>query len=112
MKEIIEFFKAYGFHVNELTDLLLLLLCVIVILATVALICVLNKLMYIGIIYIFEDKNRLERITKNLPTVFIKLMNIYKHTRIYYILIETIFLLICLISIIWLGGIVVIGLML
>lgn len=68
--------------------------------------------MYVGILYIFKVNNRLQRITNKLSPFFIPIVSIYKQTRMYYILVKVIFLLVCLISIIWLGGRVVIGLLL
>lgn len=106
---IIEYFKSFGLKVSESTDPLLLLLCVLVILSIIALLCVLNILLYGGIVYIFEDKARFEKYTKNLPSFLMYILNIYKQTRIVYIFYEVLLLLVCLLSIIWLGGRVIIA---
>src|SRR5579885_710852 len=104
---IIEYFKSFGLNVNESTDPLLLLLGVLVIFSIIALLCVINILIYSGIVYLFADKVRLEKYTKNFPSFLKSILNIYHKTRIIYIIYEVI--LVCLLSIIWLGGRVVLA---
>jgi hypothetical protein len=106
---IINYFKSFGLNVSESTDPLLLLLCILVILSVIALLCVLNILLYGVIVYMFADKARLERFTKNLPPFLMYILNIYKKTRLVYIFYEVLLLLVCLLSIIWLGGRVIIA---
>lgn len=111
MQDLFDYFKSLGIHVNESSNPFLLLLFSILILSCIALLCVLNISLYAGILYMFEDKDRIDRLSKVLPSFIMKLINIYKQTRIYYLIIEVLLLLYCLISIIWYSGKVVLGLL-
>lgn len=109
--DIIKFFKSFGLNVTDSTDPLLLLLCVIVLLSTIALFCVLNIIVYYGILYIFENNQILVSLTKRLPALSLRILNFYKNIRLVYILYDLLILLVCLISIIWLGGRVIYALL-
>ena len=56
-----------GISVNSESSPLLLFSCSILFLAIVALLCIINIIIYYTIITIFEDTDRIERLTSKLP---------------------------------------------
>src|SRR5215475_9139224 len=104
MKEVIDYLKSFGFNINESTDPLILLLCIILIISIFALLCVINIILYILIVYFLESNSSLNLLVDKLPNILKKIIAFYKNTRIYYILMEFIFILVSLLLIIWLIG--------
>lgn len=100
MKEFYQFLNLLGLPVNESSDPIIIFLCAILIFGILGLLCVFNIMIYFIVLYIFQDENRLVKINNKLPSWGVSILNIYKNTRIYYLIIEVIFLLFCLCSII------------
>lgn len=102
MKEVMEFLSNFGIHVNisESSDPILLLCCSILVLAIVALFSFIQVLLYFGVLYITDHKYIIDKISKY--SKLVKIMNIYKNTRIGYIIFEIILFLVCIFFIIWL----------
>jgi len=62
--------------------------------------CILNIVLYLCILYVSDNKVLLDKISKYYLILY--LFNLYKKSRLVYLVIEFILLLVCIISIIWL----------
>jgi len=102
MIEIINFLNNIGIHINisDSSSPVLLFVFSILVLSLINLFCVLNIILYLCVIYISSNQEILDKISKNI--LLLKIFNFYKNTRIFYLVIEFIFLLFILGSIIWL----------
>ena len=94
-----DFFKVFGFSINENSSPEVLLFCVILFFASLALLSVFNISIYLLSIYILNKKVVLNKIEKKYPYLM-KIINYYKSTRIGFILIELSLLIFSLIYII------------
>jgi hypothetical protein len=65
----------------------------ILVLSIIAFFCFINILIYFSILYII-DKKIMDRLSKN--TILLRIATFYKQTRVYYIVIEVIFFIISL----------------
>ena len=104
LEALIEMLNYLGINVNESTNPIVLFLCWVLLFNIFALLCVLNIIMYVFAIYLLEDKNRLDKIKKYLPSkinpYFDRIVNYYKTIRIISIWFEVVMLLFILISLI------------
>jgi hypothetical protein len=102
MKKFIYILNHLGFPITESTNPLVLFLGWILLYTIFALLCVINILIYVGVIYLLEDKNRLDKIKKYLPSFispyFDRFINYIKTVRIIAICIEVLILLFILIT--------------
>ena len=64
MTKFIEFLNSFGLNVSEDSSNLLLFACSICILAIVAFLSVVNIMLYFGVIYIFDRKEFLSKVSK------------------------------------------------
>jgi len=102
MNELINLLKNIGIHINisESSSPIMLFAFSILVLSLISLFCVLNIILYLCVIYISDSQELLDKISKNI--LLLKIFYFYKNTRIFYLVIEFIFLLFILGSIIWL----------
>lgn len=102
MKNIIDFLHSLGIgsHINEQSSPILLLVMLFLVFAIISLLCILNIIIYLVIMYYSNDARFLKIMSHN-AFVF-RIFNIYKNTRPYYVLIEFIFLIVNVCGIIWL----------
>lgn len=98
MYNFYNFFKVFGFSVNENSSPDVLLFCVILFFASLALLSVFNISIYLLSIYILNNKVVLNKISKY--TYLIKIINYYKSSRIVFIIIELSLLIFSLLYII------------
>jgi hypothetical protein len=105
MELFFEFFKFFGLNVTENSNIFVLFLVVILILNIIALLCIFNILLYVGVIYLFNDKNSVDWFLGKCPLflrgIIKKLLFVYKSSSKYFILIEVLLLLVSLCSVIW-----------
>lgn len=111
MKELIDLLKLLGVHVNisESSSPILLFACSILVLSIIALFCFINILLYFTILHITDNKLLLDKLSRYI--ILVKIINLYRQTRIAYLLFEVILFLVSLGSVIWLCSRVVYGLM-
>lgn len=102
MKQFFEFLEYLGIHVNESSSPILLFACVILVLSSVALLCLVNIVFYYITMFILDNKKLIDIIRRKMPPFVIKILHLYKKTRIVYVITEFIFLFICIGSIAWL----------
>lgn len=97
-----QFLSSWGIHVNlnGSSDPMLVLFCCILALSIVSLISFIQVLFYFLVLYITDHKYIIDKISKYI--VLVKIMNIYKQTRIVYIIFEVLIFLLCILFIIWL----------
>ena len=79
-KEIIELLNQYGIQVNvtESNYMIFFFSLSILILSCVTLLCFINIVLYIGVIYLIEKKDILNKLSKyRYLTIIINLYNIY-----------------------------------
>nr|YP_009344405.1 hypothetical protein [Pleurotus eryngii]APT42220.1 hypothetical protein [Pleurotus eryngii] len=74
----------------------------------VAMWCFITIVLYLGFLYLMENKVLLEKASKY--TIIVKILNVYKKTRLFYLVIEIALFLFSLGSIILLSGKIVFGL--
>nr|UEV87026.1 hypothetical protein [Grifola frondosa] len=99
MSNFFEFIKLFGFSVNENSSPLVLLFCVILFFACIALLSVFNISIYLLSLYLLNNQVFLNKIEIKYPYL-IKIINYYKSTRIGFIIIELCFLIFSLVYII------------
>lgn len=111
MKDLIAFLNSLGFNIT-LTEnpspLLLFALCILVF-SLISLFCIINIIMYLLVVYVSDNKKVLEIVSKH--AWVLKIFNLYKQTRIVYLVGEFIFLIFVVCSMIWLCYRIVNGLM-
>lgn len=90
MNDLMNIFKVFGIPVTEESSAFLQFISVILLLNSLALICLINIVLYFLVLLITENKNFLNKFT-NWP-VFLKIINIYRKTRIGFLVIEFFFL--------------------
>ncbi|BCG68828.1 hypothetical protein (mitochondrion) [Collybia sordida] len=102
MKDVMEFLNNLGIHVNisESSDPIVLFSCSVLVLSIIALFSFMQIYLYILILYISDNKYVIDRISKY--SILVKIMDLYKKTRIGYIFFELCLFLVCMCSIIWL----------
>ena len=110
MTYFFDFINSFGFNINLGSSPLVLFLSSILVLSIVSLLCILNIIIYFIILKVFESQSNIDWITARVPSYVMYLINIYRKTRIYYIIVEVLFLLFCNGSIIYLCSIFLIGL--
>jgi hypothetical protein len=103
MNQLINFLNSIGIHVNisESSSPVLLFAFSILVLSLIVLSCILNIILYLCVIYISENNQVILDIISKYK-LLLKIFNIYKKTRMFYLVIEFILLLFSLGSIIWL----------
>ena len=111
MKQFLEFLEHFGIHVNESSSPVLLFACCVLLLSSVALLCLVNIVFYFVTMFILENKKVIDIITRKMPPFIIHILNFYKKTRIGYVIMEFIRLFICIGSIAGLCFRIVHGLM-
>ena len=109
MLQVFELLNFLGFSVSPESSPLILFICSILVLSIVSLLCIINIIIYYIIIQVFENKDRLEWLSSKLPWYIMYIINIYRKTRISYIIVETFFLLFCNCSIIYFCSIFING---
>ena len=102
MTNLVYYLSLLGININlnENSSPILLFACAVLLLSAIVLFCFINILIYLLVIYISEHKVLLDKLPTN--KLFLRIFNIYKGTRYYYLLIEVLFLLFNLGSIMWL----------
>lgn len=104
MKEFIEILNYLGLSVTDSTSPIILFLCWISLFNILALLNVFYILIYVGVLYLLEDKTRLDKVKYYLPRFinpyFDRIVNYYKTIRIIYIWIDVVFLLFILTTLI------------
>jgi hypothetical protein len=93
MKILIDFLNLLGLHINinPETSPFVLFCIVILVLTLIALFCCINIFLYSIVLYITENKDILNYINKY--KIILKIINFYKKTRLIYILLEFMFLI-------------------
>lgn len=102
MSELLAFLNFVGIHlnVNESSSPIALFCVVVLVFAVISLLCVVNIIIYLVVKYISETKVLLDKISKHV--LLFKLFKLYKKTRLFYIVIDFVLLLVNIGSIIWL----------
>lgn len=111
MKKLLIFLNNLGILVpidESSSPIVLFALCILV-LSVVSLLCFINILLYFMILYITEHKILLDKLPTNV--LFIKILNFYKQTRIFFIFVAVTLLVFSLCSIIYLCSKVIQGLL-
>ena len=93
-------FIGISVDINESSSPIVLLAYSILGLNTIGLLCFVNIILYISVIYITEHKLFIDKISKY--TVLFKLLNIYRKTRFGFLLFEVILFLFSIGFVIWL----------
>jgi hypothetical protein len=95
-----EFFQFLGININinESSSPLLLLVCGIFGLCFIALLCFINILTYFFIMYILDHSLIKNKITN---IYLIKLINLYKKTRLSFLIFEVILFISCILSVLY-----------
>jgi len=99
---LLDYLNLLGLNlsINEESSPIVLFSLSILILSLVSLFCILNIVLYLCILYVSDNKVLLDKISKYYLILY--LFNLYKKSRLVYLVIEFILLLVCIISIIWL----------
>ena len=94
MKILIDFLNMLGLHINinPETSPIVLFCIVILVLTLIALYCCINIFLYCIVLYISENNNILNYIYKY--NILLIIFNFYKKTRLLYMVLEFIFLII------------------
>ena len=95
IKHILEFLDKFGVHLNvdESSSPFVLLILVNIFFSIIALLCLFNILIYVGVLYLLSDTQRMEKLHLKLPKIIIHILNFYKKTRFYYLAFEVVCLL-------------------
>lgn len=104
MPTFFSFLASLGININENSNPYLLFVCVILVLSIIVFLCLINVLLYFIINIVIDKTNILNSLSTRLPNFIIKIINLYKNTRKYYIIYELIFALFVIGSIIYLCG--------
>ena len=101
INQLIEYLQTFGLYlnINEDSSPLLLLSLSILVLSLVAFFCILNIIIYLTILYLSENEILKSKIFNH--KILKKIYNFYRHTRVYYIIIEFIFVVYILSTIIY-----------
>ena len=101
MQNITDFLRLLGINItiNDSTSPIVLFACVILVLSIIALLCFINIVIYFTVLYLTEHKIFIDKISEY--KYILKIINIYRKTRLPYLLFEIILYLICSCSIIW-----------
>jgi len=101
---LLEFLNSLGLNlslnINEESSPIILFALSILVLSLISLLCILNIILYLCIFYVSDNKVLLDKVSQYSWILF--LFNLYKKTRLFYIVFEFILLLVCIISISWL----------
>ena len=106
LKELLAHYGVY-LNIDESSSPVILFALSILILSFVAMWCFITIVLYLGFLYLMENKVLLEASKYN---IIVKILNVYKKTRLFYLVIEIALFLISLGSIILLSGRIVFGL--
>lgn len=101
-------YLGLGISISEETSPILQFCIVIMVLAIIALLCFINIMIYIGILYISSKIEFLNKLPKH--WLFQKWFNLYISTRFGFLIFEIILFLINILGIIYLCGRIVYGL--
>lgn len=99
MNNFINILNYLGISVSIESNPVLLFLYVILLFAILGLFSFFNIVIYLGVLYLSNNRLLLDKISK--WPLLVKLLNIYKKTRIAFIIFEVFFFLFCQCSIIW-----------
>ena len=101
MENLINFLHYLGINVeiNNSTSPIVLLACCILVLNTIGLLCFVNIMIYISILYITEHKIFLDKISKYI--LLVKIVNLYRKTRIAFIIFEVVLFFFSIGMVIW-----------
>jgi hypothetical protein len=99
MNNFINLLTLLGIPVSVDSSPILLFLYLILFFSILALLSVINIGIYLGVLYLSNNKLFLDKISK--WNLLLTLLNIYKKTRIYFIISEVLLFLFCQCSIIW-----------
>ena len=105
-----EFLLSYGINLNvdDSTSPVVLFALSVLILSVVSMWCFITIVLYLGFLYLMENKLLLEKVSKY--SIIVKFISLYKKTRLIYLFVEIALFLISLGSIILLSGRIVFGL--
>lgn len=98
MQYIIDFFNFIGVSLREESPPIMRFACGVFCLALICLLCFINILIYITVIYISEHDYLLSKVS-NRP-LLLKFINYYKNIRFLYLFLEVSLFLWCLLGII------------
>lgn len=112
MNQLLSFLSRLGINLNisEDSSPVVLFAFSILVLSLIALMCIFTIIIQLLVLHVSSNEKLLERIQSSKYSLLLKLFNIYKQTRIYTLVIELLFLICCLSSIIWLCWRVIFGL--
>jgi hypothetical protein len=99
MNNFINLLNSLGIHVSVESSPILLFLYLIVFFTIFGLLSIINIGIYVGVLYLSNNKLLLDKISE--WSLLLRLLNIYKKTRIYFIISELFLFLFCQFSIIW-----------
>lgn len=99
MNNFINLLNSLGISISLDSSPILLFLYVILFFAILGLLSIINIGIYLGVLYLSKNKLFLDKISK--WTLLLTLLNIYKKTRIYFIISEVFLFLFCQCTIIW-----------
>ena len=101
MKNLMNLLHYLGISIdiNNSTSPIVLLAFSILGLSTIGLLCFVNILIYISILYITEHKIFLDKISKYI--LLVKIVNLYRKTRIAFIIFEVVLFFFSIGSVIW-----------
>lgn len=99
MNNFINLLNLLGITVDSSSSPILLFLYLILFFSILALLSVINIGIYLGLLYLSNNKLFLDKISK--WTLLLIVLNLYKKTRIYFIISEVFLFLFCQCSIIW-----------
>lgn len=109
MKNLLAFLHSLGIglHVNENSSPFLLFVMLLLVFAIISLLCFINIVIFLVIMYYSNDARILNIMSQN-AFVF-RIFNLYKNTRPYYVLTEFLFLIVNVSCIIWFCIMVILG---
>jgi hypothetical protein len=99
MNNFVNLLNSLGIPVSVDSSPILLFLYLILCFSILALLSVINIGVYLGVLYLSNNKLFLDKISK--WTLLLTVLNLYKKTRIYFIISEVFLFLFCQCSIIW-----------
>jgi hypothetical protein len=99
MNNFINLLNSLGISVSVDSSPVLLFLYLILCFSILGLLSVINIGIYLGALYLSNNKLLLNKVSK--WTLLFTLLNIYKKTRIYFIISEVFLFLFCQCSVIW-----------
>lgn len=112
-QDIINLLNNYEEHmlsgISESNQAIFLFALSILLISSVCMLCAIQIIIYLLVLYVLEHKSVLDKLSKY--PLLLKIINLYRKTRIYYIVFEIIFFFTTLSMIIYLCSRLVFGLL-